>query len=81
MAWNIIRNFEPASLKEQYSGICPESGKTAEVTVHYVGSKLCKTDLQKTYRKSGVICSLLQKTDKAGFSPCMDHCPLVPKKY
>lgn len=81
MAWNMIHNSEPASLKEDYSGICPETGKTAKVTVHYVGSKWCKTDIQKTYRKSSMTCSLLQDEDKARFSPCMDNCPLVPDKY
>ncbi len=81
MAWNIVRNDEPDLKKELYSGVCPELGKMAEVTVYYVGSKWCKTDLQKTYRQSGVVCSLLQETDKAKFSPCMENCPFIPKKY
>lgn len=81
MAWNIIRNSEPASLNEDYFGTCPKTCKKAKVTVHYVGSKWCKTDLQKTYRKSGMTCSLLLDEDKARFSPCMENCPLVPDKY
>ena len=81
MSWKIIRNGEPDFLNTPYTGICPRFGEKATVTVFYRGSKICKTDLQKTYCKSGIKCSLLDGTNVASFSPCMDTCPLVPDKY
>ena len=81
MAWNIIRNSEPTSREDCFSGKCPKYGKTATVTVYSVGSVCCKTDLQKTYHKAGFRCNLLEGTNEAVFSPCMDNCPLVPEKY
>lgn len=80
MAWSIIHNSEPNLIKEDYSGVCPLTGKTTNITVHYVGNKWCKTDLQKTYRKSGMTCSILQEEGKVDFSPCMESCPLIPDK-
>ena len=81
MAWNIIRNSEPATRTDSFSGECPKFRKTATITIHSTGSVYCKTDLQKTYRKSGARCSLLECTNESAFSPCMENCPLVPEKY
>ena len=81
MAWKIIRNSEPATRSDSFSGMCPKFGKTATITIYSVGSVCCKTDLQKTYHKSGARCSLIEETDGTDFSPCMDNCPLVPEKY
>ncbi len=81
MGWNIVRNSEETLRDDSFSGECPRFGKKASITVCSVGSIQCKTDLQKTYHKAGVKCSLLEGTNEAGFSPCMENCPLVPEKY
>ena len=81
MAWKEVHNSEPDSRDDCFSGECPKFGKTASVTVHFVGSIWCKTDLQKTYHKAGLKCSLLEGTNGANFAPCMENCPLVPEKY
>ena len=81
MAWNKIRNSEPDFREDCFSGICPRFGKTATITISAVGSMSCKTDLQKTYHKAGLKCSLLEGTNEAGFSACMRNCPLEPEKY
>lgn len=76
-----IRNSEPKSQDYCFTGECPKFGKTASVTVHYVGSMWRKSDLHKTYHKAGMKCSLLEGTKEAYFSPCMENCPFVPEKY
>lgn len=81
MAWKIIRNSEPDFREECFTGMCQRFGKTATITIISVGSMMCKTDLQKTYRKSGMRCSLLDGTNGGGSSPCMKDCPLQPEKY
>ena len=81
MAWKIIRNSEPVSRSDSFSGKCPKFDKIATVTVHSIGSVCCKTDLQKTYHKAGSKCSLLEGTNEASFSSCIEKCPLVPEKY
>lgn len=81
MGWKIVRNSEPTTRADSFSGKCPRFNKDATVTVHSVGSIACKTDLQKTYHKAGFKCSLLEETKEATFSSCMDNCPLVPEKY
>ena len=78
MVWKEVRNSEPNPREDCFSGECPKLGKTALVTVYSVGSVWCKTDLQKTYHKAGMKCSLLEGTN---FSPCMENCPLIPEKY
>ena len=81
MEWKIVRNSEPTTRADSFSGKCPRFNKDATVTVHSVGSIARKTDLQKTYHKAGLKCSLLENTKEAAFSSCMDNCPLVPEKY
>ena len=81
MAWKEIRNSEPVSRSDVFSGICPKFKKESTITIHSIGSLCCKTDLQKTYHKAGFKCSLLEETNAASFSACMDSCPLVPEKY
>lgn len=80
MGWTRINNSEPDSLERRYSGICPQMDKPAEVTTYYWGSKWCKTDLQKTYRRSGMKCSLLEETGKVSCS-CIRNCPFVSEEY
>lgn len=77
MAWKEIHNGEPDFRKIPFYGICPKYNKEVTVTVFYLGTKICKTDLQKTYRKSGLKCSLLDGTNEASFSACTINCPLV----
>lgn len=81
MAWKIIRNAEPVFRDDSFSGKCPKFGKNAIITINSVGSVYCKTDLQKTYRKAGIKCSLLEGTKEDSFSFCMENCPVVPEKY
>ena len=82
MGWKIIRNSEPTTRADSFSGKCPQFNKETMVTVYSVGSIVCKTDLQKTYHRSGFRCSLLEKNKEVFFSSsCMDNCPLVPEKY
>lgn len=80
MAWEKIHNSEPTICSDSFGGMCPRFRKTATITVYSVGNVCCKTDLQKTYHKSGVKCSLLEGTNQATFSPCMEKCPLVPEE-
>lgn len=72
-----IPNLGIDSFEDSFSGKCPKFDKTATVTIRSVGRQMCKTDLQLTYHRVGLKCSLLKNT----FSPCMDNCPLVPEKY
>lgn len=81
MVWKVIRNSEPRSRSDSFSGLCPKFGKTATITVYSVGNVQCKTDLQKTYHTAGYKCSLLEGTTEVNFSSCMETCPLVPEKY
>ena len=81
MAWKIVDNSQPTYREDCFSGECPQYGKTAIVTVHSVGSIECKTDLQKTYHKSGIKCSLLSDGNETRFCSYMGNCPLVPEKY
>lgn len=81
MGWKIVRNSEPTTRADSFSGKCSKFNKDATVTVYSVGSIACKTDLQKTYHKAGFKCSLLEETKEVSFSSCMDNCPLVPEKY
>ena len=81
MAWKIIRNSEPEFRDYTFCGKCPLSGKEAEVTVHCVGTLMCRSDLQKTYRPSGYKCSLLMQGNHRLSSQCMESCPLIPEKY
>lgn len=81
MAWNEIRNSEPDFREEYFTGTCPRFNLTATITIKSIGRVLCKTDLQKTYRKADLKCSLLEGTKEAAFSPCMENCPLEPEKY
>lgn len=81
MGWKIVRNSNPDFREDCFTGACPRFGKTATITIKSVGSVLCKTDLQKTYRKLGMKCSLLDGTNGVGFSSCMDECPLELEKY
>lgn len=81
MAWKIVRNSDPDFREDCFTGICPRFGKEATITIKSVGSVMCKTDLQKTYHKSGMKCTLLDGTNEVGFSSCMEKCPLEPEKY
>ena len=81
MAWKIICNSEPDFREDCFSGMCPKFGKKATMTIKSVGSVMCNTDLQKTYRKSGMKCSLLDGTNEVCFSSCMEKCLLEPEKY
>lgn len=78
MAWTEIHNnSEPDFCDDSFFGECPKFHKKAKVIVHTVGKKYCKTDLQNTYRKIGVKCSLLDDQ----YNCCLDSCPLVTEKY
>lgn len=81
MAWKIARNSELDFREESFTGMCPRFGKKATITIKSVGSVMSKTDLQKTYRKSGIKCSLLDGTTGVGISFCTEKCPLEPEKY
>ena len=81
MAWKIARNSELDYREDCFTGTCPRYGKKATITIKSVGSVMCKTDLQKTYRKSGMKCTLLDEKKEVGFSSCMEKCPLEPEKY
>ena len=81
MAWKIVHNSEPDFREDCFTGMCPRFGKTATITIRSVGSVLCKTDLQKTYCKKSLKCSLLEGSDEANFSVCMGNCPLETEKY
>lgn len=81
MGWKIIRNSELTTRADSFSGKCPRFNKDAKVTIYSMGSIVCKTDLQKTYHKTGFECDLLKQTNETLFSSCMDDCPLVPQKY
>lgn len=81
MAWKMVRNSEPDFREDCFTGMCPRFGKKATITIKSVGSVMCKPDLQKTYRKSGMKCSLLDGTKGVVFSNCMEKCPLEPEKY
>ena len=78
MAWDIIRNSESNSRKESIMGKCPISEENAIITVFYVGNTYCKTDLQKTYHKAGIKCSLLERANKSEVSLCIEQCELAP---
>ena len=78
MAWKEIRNNnQPDFRDEPFWGNCPKFNKKAKVVVHIVGKKDSKYDLQNTYHKRGMTCSLLE--DK--YDSCMESCPLVTEKY
>ena len=79
MAWKIVRNGEPDFREIPYWGKCPRLKEDAKVTVSYYGTIQCRTDLQKTYTKKSVKCSLLSEANR-GFTSCKDTCPLVPDK-
>lgn len=81
MGYKEIRNLEPPIKEECFWGRCKRFGEKATVIVHYRGSTWCETDIHKTYRKAGVKCSLLEGTNEAKFSPCMENCSLVPGQY
>lgn len=81
MAWKRVCNSEPDFRIDSFSGKCPRFNKNATVTINSTGTIVCKTDLQKTYHKSGFKCSLLEGTNEASFSPCMENCPIVSEKY
>ena len=81
MAWKIKRNSEQDYREDCFTGMCPRYGKKATITIKSVGSVMCKTDLQKTYRKADMKCSLLDEENVVGFSSCMEKCPLEPEKY
>ena len=80
MTWKIINNSESVTNSSTLDGKCPRFGKIATVTTNFVGNLQCKTDLQKTYHRSGIKCSLLDGTSEASFSFCMENCPLVSDK-
>lgn len=80
MVWKEIRNGEPSSLQTTLSGICETYKKKAEVTSFFGGMVEYKTDLQKTYRFKGYICSL-QKENGYQDPNCVNCCPLIQKEY
>ncbi len=78
MAWKEVRNTkEPVSRDDEFFGVCPKFEQKANIIVHTVGRLDSKYDLQNTYHKRGMKCSLLK--DKS--DSCMDNCPLVTEKY
>lgn len=77
--WYAIQN--PIFVKIVLLACVRDSAKKASITIKSVGSVMCKTDLQKTYRKSGMKCTLLDGTNEVGFSCCIEKCPLEPEKY
>lgn len=81
MALKMMHNSEPDFREDSFTDICPKFDKTATITIKSIGSVICKTDLQKTYHKSGMKCSLLDRTNGVGVSSCMEKCPLEPEKY
>ena len=60
-------------------GKCKISGEEATVTSRFIGSYVCKTDLQKSYRFVGYNCSLMGKNVFSD-PTCMDKCPLIQKE-
>lgn len=66
---------------DSFSGKCKRFNKEATITVTSVGSKLSKTDLERTYRSKVSKCSLLENSPEKNFSACMEDCPLVPIKF
>ena len=80
MSWK-ISNQEPTSRKETYFGECPRFHKKAEITGHYTGTKLTKSDLQLTYCLNGYSCSLLVGTGEDGICSFAEECPFIPSKY
>jgi len=78
MVWKEIRNnYEPDFRDDFFLGECPRFHKNSKIVVHTVGKKICKTDLQNTYRKISAECSLIEV--ECDF--CIEHCPLVTEKY
>lgn len=78
MAWKEVRNNkEPDFRDDPFFGTCPRFRKQAKVIVHTVGTRDSKYDLQNTYHKKGITCSLLE--GKHDF--CTENCPLVTEKY
>lgn len=83
MVWKEVHNSETDIRNDSFFGFCPKVNKQATVTVYSVGSRYCKTDLQKTYRQSGFRCSLRDEGKGMEECCCLDikECPLVPDKY
>ena len=52
MAWKMVRNSDFDFREDCFTGMCPRFGKKATITIKSVGSVMCKTDMQKTYRKA-----------------------------
>ena len=76
MAWKEVRNGQPDTYNTKMSGICKQTGKTAEVISFFGGKVECKTDLQKTYRFKGFRCNLQEENPS-----CIDECPLIQKEH
>ena len=70
--------YEPTERVVQGTWDCSQVNAKATITAYYIGIRMCKTDLEKTYHLSGWNCSLL---DEKLFSCCRETCPYKPTQY
>lgn len=80
MKYSQINNSEQNPRTITRKGVCPFYKKEAKVTSYYYGRKMCVSDLEKTYMRSGENCSLMEKTTYTS-CPHTDTCPLVGELY
>lgn len=76
MIWKPIRNSDYLNPKEQYIIKCPIYNKETTVTLFYRATQGCKNDIQPTFIKLGMKCSLW---DEKG-SACRE-CPAISKQH